>query len=316
MPPLPVGSDGARRFSGPRVPRLLGLALTGLALAVPLPAAAQAPDTEILIGRLLGTGAGLSATDWRNVTHRPGYDNQPSFTPDSRAMLYTARLEGQTEIFRYDLESEGTTRLTHTPESEYSPTVMPGGARFSAVRVEADSTQRLWSFSLDGTGPHLVLEEVAPVGYHAWLDAATVALFVLGRPSTLAIANVETGAMVTRAHDIGRSLHRVPGRTAVSFLHRDGGIGRIRALDPHTGGARDLAVPLEGSQDYTWTPDGVLLMGSGSRLYALDPLTDSVWREIADLAAEGVETITRIAVSPDGRSVAIVTTTPGSPEGP
>ena len=32
-----------------------------------------------------------------------------------------------------------------------------GGTRFSVIRVERDSTQRLWSFALDGSDPQLML---------------------------------------------------------------------------------------------------------------------------------------------------------------
>src|SRR5262249_33319458 len=86
-----------------------------------------------------------------NLTNRPGYDNQPSFKPDSRSILYTStREDGPSDIYRVDIASKAITRVTATPESEYSATVMPGGKRFSVIRVEHDSTQRLWSFALDG----------------------------------------------------------------------------------------------------------------------------------------------------------------------
>ncbi|MFV1987397.1 MAG: hypothetical protein ACC682_08945 [Gemmatimonadota bacterium] len=284
---------------------VLVLATSSL-FGVPLTARAQSPDTDIYVGRISGSGATVSFEGWKNVTQRPGYDNQPSFTPDGRTILYTVQSDGQTDIYRHDLASGANERVTSTAESEYSATVMPGGERFSVIRVEADSTQRLWSFRMDGSAPALVLDDVAPVGYHAWLDERTLALFVLGRPPTLQIADSRTGEAQIRAYDIGRSLHRVPGRHAVSFLHRDGGMSSIRSLDPHTGAARDLAPPLGGSQDYAWTPDGVLVMASGSAIYVFDPLTDSTWRKVADLADAGIEGITRLAVSPDGRHIALV----------
>lgn len=295
-------------MSYPPNPRLLA-ALALIATWAPIatgPLLAQSPDTDIFVGRISGSGAAMTFAGWENITRRGGYDNQPSFTPDSRSILYTVQLDGQTEIFRHDLSSGTNQQVTSTPESEYSATVMPGGDRFSVIRVEADSTQRLWSFRLDGTDPELVLTDIAPVGYHAWLNDETLGLFVLGRPTTLQIANRSSGRAEIRAHDIGRSLHRIPGRDAVSFLHRDGGVGMIRALHPGTGASRDLARPLEGAQDYAWTPDGVLIMGSGSTLYALDPLTDTSWREVADLQDAGIENITRIAISPDGRRIAVV----------
>src|SRR5881394_3042302 len=106
--------------------------------------AQQPPSTDIFL-------APLSIEDGRpvigspvNVTNRPGYDNQPSFTPDGHALLFTSiHDDGQSDIYRYDLATKEITRVTNTPESEYSATVMPGNQRFSVVRVEMDSTQRL-----------------------------------------------------------------------------------------------------------------------------------------------------------------------------
>ena len=282
----------------------LALALLGFALTAAPPLRAQAPGTDIWVASL--NADGLPVGEWRNVTARPGYDNQPGFTPDGGAVLYTSERDAQTDIYRHDLATGATARVTATPESEYSATVMPGGDRFSVIRVEADSTQRLWSFARDGSDPRLVLTGIWPVGYHAWIDERTLGLFVLGSPATLQIADTRDGTARVAASDIGRSLHRVPGRAAVSFLHRVDGVSLLRIHEPATGGFEDLVEPLPDAVDYAWTPGGVLLMGSGSRLFALDPATDTGWREVADLSAAGVAGITRLAVSLDGTRIAVV----------
>src|SRR5439155_10377227 len=123
-----------------------------------------------------------------------------------------------TDIYRYDLARKTITRVTSTPESEYSPSVMPGGQRFSVIRVERDSTQRLWSFALDGSDPRIVIASIKPVGYHAWIDANTIALYVLGSPSSLLLANVATGRTDTLARDIGRSLVPLKSRRGFSYV--------------------------------------------------------------------------------------------------
>lgn len=291
--------------------RSLGLALC-CASASPMAAgvAAQAPSTDILLARLELDGARVETGGWLNVTNRQGYDNQPAFTRDGTSLLYTSQRQGQTDIYRYDLESGAISRLTLTPESEYSPTPMPAGGRFSTIRVEADSTQRLWSFALDGTDPRVVFPDIVPVGYHAWVDAELAALFVLGAPPSLVTARPGPGGGVVRASDVGRSLHPVPGRRAVSFLHRNEAGRWISVLDPETGTIARLAPALEGSEDFAWTPTGVLLMGQGDRLNAFDPLTDEEWRPVADLTVAGIDSISRIAVSPDGRWVAVVAAIP------
>src|SRR6185503_1782415 len=163
-----------------------------------------------------------------NITSNPGYDNQPSFTPDGRGILFTSVRGGgtQTDIYKYDIASKQIAQVTNTPESEYSATVTPAGT-MSVVRVELDEakTQRLWQFDADGRNPRLVLENVKPVGYHAWSDDHTLALFVLGQPATLQVADTRSGAAVTLASDIGRSLQPIRGAQAgaasISFVQRE-----------------------------------------------------------------------------------------------
>jgi hypothetical protein len=283
-----------------------------LLVVLAAPAAAQVPATDIFVATLKVTKSPGGAAQWRvgppvNVTHRPGYDNQPSFLPGGRAFLYTVIGEdAQADIYRYDLAAATSTRLTTTPESEYSPTPLPNGRGFSVVRVEADSTQRLWAFDLDGSHPRLLLPGVKPVGYHAWIDSVTVALFVLGTPATLQLADLRTGKADTVVRDVGRSPQPVPGRAAVSVVwHRDSTTRWIALVDAATRTPQPFA-PLPDSADFhAWTPDGTLLASAGTRVLRWDPAA-ARWVAIADFAAAGLTSITRLAVSPNGDRLALV----------
>ena len=135
------------------------------ALTAPFAAFAQgAPGTDIYLVALNSIGPMLSFGAANNVTDRTGYDNQPSFLPDGSGMLYTSNRGDQTDIYRYDIATGMTHAVTSTsPESEYSATVIPDGNAFSVIRVEADSTQRLWQFNLDGTKPEVLLPDILPV---------------------------------------------------------------------------------------------------------------------------------------------------------
>jgi len=275
-------------------------------------AAAAQPDTDIYLARLTREAGSLRLEDPRNITARTGYDNQPHFTPDSRAILFTSiRDDGQADTYRYDLSPRTITRVTATPESEYSPTPLPTGDGFSAVTVEADSSQRLWRFDLDGAGAELLLPDVEPVGYHAWIDPTTVALFILGDPPALHIGDLQTGSTRMVVASIGRSLHRIPGSGEVSFVHkRNDEEWWIVALDPASGARRPLVQTLPGSEDYAWTPDGAILMGEGASLFVWDPSAGGDWSRVADLAGAGIARITRIAVAPDGQHLALVSQHP------
>lgn len=292
------------------------LFLTLLALIGPLTPsiayAQQAPGTDIWVMDLSEVGGDPRIGEPIRITNWAGYDNQPHFGPGGAYVLYTSIDEaGQADIYRYDVGGGERENLTRTaPESEYSATVMPGGERFSVIRVEADSTQRLWSFDLSGSDPQLVLSSVAPVGYHAWINNHVLALFVLGSPSTLQIADTKTQTAQIRAEDIGRSLHKLPQHALASFLQweerDDQRVGIIKTIGPTSGTTEVAATAMEGSEDYAWTPNGILLMGSGSKLFANDPRTGIGWWEVADLAPAGIQGITRLAVSPDGDRLAVV----------
>jgi hypothetical protein len=242
------------------------------------------------------------------ITTEKGYDNQPFFTPDGRAILFTANRDGK-QMDIYEHTRGGSTRqVIATPEGEYSPTITPDGA-ISVIRVEADGTQRLWRFERNGTAPHVLLANVKPVGYHAWIDGGRLALFVLGPPATLQLAR-PGGPGETVATDIGRSIHRIPGSRGISFVQREGeGKYVVKELDPDSKRITTLTAAVEGSsdRDTAWMPDGTLLMSAGTRVFAWKR-GDGSWREVYDVKPHGLGAASRLAVSPDGRALAIVVT--------
>ena len=262
------------------------------------------PATEIYLTRIaVIAGAPSVAPTAVNITRNSGYDNQPSFTPDGVTMLFTSNRDGkQTDIYQYDLGNGVTTQLTKTTEDEYSPLVTPDGTGFSTVRVEADKTQRLWRFAIDGSQPKLVLENVKPVGYHVWIDATHLALFVLGangQPNTLQIADTATGTAVTVDSNIGRSLLMRPGTANVTYVSKPtSGAWLVKELDPRARTMQTLTPTVSGSEDCVWDPiTRWLIMAKGSKLYGWQPGVGS-WREIGDVGAAGVDKITRLAISP------------------
>ena len=293
-------------------------------LAMPLVAQQAPPATEIYLAQLR-PGATPALGAWTNISNDPDYDNQPSFLPDGSAILFTSRRDTkQTDIYRYDLTSKAVTQVTHTPESEYSPVVTPDGKTFSVIRVEADgTTQRLWRFDLDGSNPRLVLENVKPVGYHAWIDETHLALFILGAgngaPATLQIADTAKGTAEVAATGIGRSILIRPGARTVSYM-TTGQARQVMEWNPKSRASASLFAPLEGSQDAAWLSEGVMLMASGTKIMRR-ATTDSQWSLLGDLDYQGsasevnfapsgvppaIKSITRMAISPDGKWLAFV----------
>ncbi|MCY4572728.1 MAG: hypothetical protein OXF01_07980 [Gemmatimonadetes bacterium] len=278
------------------------------------PTAAGAPSTDIWLGRLeRGDDGALTVSALTNATDRDGYDNQPSFGPSGAALYYTSAVDStQTEIFRIgvgagtadEASDDGTpVQVTRTPgASEFSPTVIPGQDAISAIHEER-GVQYLWRYGTDGADLGPIFATVEPVGYHAWADERTAAVFVLGDPPTLQVGDAVSGEVRTVAENPGRSIHRIPGTSAISFVRKvSEDEWWIERLDPATGETGRIAQTLPGREDYAWTPGGEILMGDGAALYAWTE--DGGWTEVAGVGGPGE--ISRIAVSPDGATIAIV----------
>lgn len=245
----------------------------------------------------------IKITDWE------GYDNQPFFLPDNKSLFYTSiREDKQADVYRYDLKDKKTTRITNTPEDEYSPTVMPDGSHFSTVRVEKDSAQRLWKFLLNGSNPELININVNnKIGYHAWIDENRIAMFILGDTFTLQTTDLKTNTTKLHAKNIGRCVLKIPGEDAVSFVSKQSEKDwKIQKLDLKTNQLTTIISTLPESEDYVWTKDGSLLMGSAGKLYTFSPGKDKTWVQIADFKGTDLENFYRIAISPDGSKLALV----------
>lgn len=246
------------------------------------------------------------------ITQRDGYNNQPQFHPDGRSVLYSADADSNTDIYQYEIKTGKTRQLTSTPESEYSPTVMPGRDYFSVIQLfitegPRKGAQPLMAFPFSGGKPETLYEDGNKVGYHAWINKDQVAMFILGSPNFLLIADLQKGKTTKAAENIGRSLYKIPGREAVSYSqNEENKTGMIFAYDLETKKSLLIISMKEGNDFYTWTPSGVLMMGVGPKLFKFDPKKDKNWQPIADLGAQGIKKITRLSVGPKGSWLAIV----------
>ena len=296
------------------------LLVVAIAAGVQPPASQPAPPpgTDIYLVPISGGLAGMKGAKPTVVSNAAGYDNQPMFSPDGTRILFSRNHDGkQFDIYAFDRGTGRVSQVTRTPENENSPTFLPAGVGeaggFSAVQTEMDKTQRLYRFDAQGRNPQLILADIKPVGYHAWIDNDRLGLFVLGQPNSLQLASVKTGKGEIVASGIGRSLHRIPGTRAISFVHREpSGEFWIKQIDVDSKKIDSLTRVVDGNseRDMAWTADGkTILMSGGTKIYSWTRGA-AAWTEVFDAAAHGLGAVTRLAVSPKGDAVAIVVAEP------
>jgi hypothetical protein len=242
----------------------------------------------------------------RLISAETGYNNQPLFSADSRLIYFTAEQEGgQTDVIAHDVYSGQTSLVAPTREEEYSPTPIPGSNSLSVVRVELDGRQRLWRLNPADGSFNVLLADIDPVGYHAWLSDRVVAMFVPGDSFTLHWADIGSGSSQQVFDNIGRTLRRHPWNGRVLFVDKNAEPWRIAALSTSSGTVVQVIGLFPGHEDFEVDRDGRYWMGSGSKIYRSDPANEH-WLPVADFNALGIYGITRLGISPDMRMLAFV----------
>lgn len=238
-----------------------------------------------------------------------GYNNQPAFFSENNIYVTVQTKNGvQTEIYALNPDREELTRVTDTPESEYSPTVMPDNRHFSVVRVDADnsSVQRLWKYPMSrANSGSVLLENMTNIGYHTWLNQNEVLLFLVSDPNELVIADLRTGQKKYVARNPGRCFKKLSNGN-VAIVHKSSPESWfIKEMDSNTGELRTIIQTLGGSEDFVILQDGTFLMARGSKLYRFKEGEDNTWKLVTDLNGFGIQSVTRMAVSRGGRLVLV-----------
>ncbi len=284
---------------------------------------AQIPATEIYLLDIDNHGSHSHMGKPKNISNSKGYDSQPCFSKEGGTILFTSIRDGQkqADIYEYQLVADQLIQATETPESEYSPNFMDDGIHFSTVRVEKDSSQRLWQFKFHSTDkPVRILDKaVDSVGYHCWYAKDKLALFILTDPVSLQLAEVGKWQTHIEAEKVGRCMVKARDEKAFYFVDKSdttqyyiskyskGGLqldnGAIQFGNNQT--IEKLFPTVKGSEDFCITPEGNFIMAKESSIYMLSPATKN-WTPLADLKSEGIAGITRVSISPDGKRLAIV----------
>jgi hypothetical protein len=265
------------------------------------------PGSDIYLFDLENKNGSVTISNGKNITSRVGYDNQPFFHPKKSLVYFvSADTSGRTDIFEFDYKSTKTRKVTSTHDREYSPTVTPDFKFISCILQRDSGQQDLVKYPIDGGDPKILIDNLI-VGYHAWLDQQNVAVFTLPQPFALHVINLEKKSDSIITTGISRSIHKIPGRTSISFIQKiNDATFEIREVSGALS-VKTIAQSLNNIEhDMAWTPDGKIIMSEQKKLFYLDLKTDGVWKEI--LLPPGVisKTISRIAVNFDGKKIALV----------
>jgi WD40 repeat protein len=261
---------------------------------------------------------GFHFSNLRNITKHKGYDNQPWFSPDGKSVYYTSMTaDSTTDIFKHDLKTGKFSGITRTDgTSEYSPQLTPDGKHISVVRVEEDGfTQRIWMFDLNGKKPRNPYPWLDSVGYYQWANDTILAAFILGpnEEHTLRLVDVKHKSEIIIGKKVGRSFHFCPEQEcgnplSVRFMQKNKqNEMMIYLYNFITKEVYEQFVPLEKSQDMVQYGSLRYFMSDGSKLYSYwGAAKFAHWSEVKEFSFPNISGITRLAISPDKKTLAFV----------
>lgn len=245
-----------------------------------------------------------------NITNHKGYDNQPSFHPDQPIIYYSSFDDSsRSDIKYYNYKNKKTSNLTTTKDREYSPTVTLDKKFISCIIQRENGVQDLGKYPIEGGNPKILINDLK-IGYHVWVTKDKLLLFVLGDSNTnsLHYYNLPDQSDSVIAINIGRSLHKIPGQQAMSFVQKvSEKEGLIKRLDLSTGVITTITSILQGQDHLAWLQNNILLTGNGTKLFSFQIDIDKEWQlVIIEGDVSVVKGISRLATNTGNTKLAVV----------
>ncbi len=268
------------------------------------------PDSEVHVFDLTIKEGLYRLENGVNISNNLGYDNQPFFTDKSDTMLFVSVRDGkQTDVFEYDLNSQKTTQITNTPHSEYSPKTLNDNQNVTFVSEGGDPYQSVWSLNRMTGKSAWLLNSKEPVGYYAVNEQNGDVLFWSRYGWSVQYLNLERDERrFVSGHAIPSSPQPIPNSERFSFVHRQtNGEVWIKAFNPKDFSITPIAPIFGSNYDYTWAPNGDILRVENNQLFVWpSQKKNNRWQKGQDLNQHFSGQITRLAVSQNGKYIALV----------
>lgn len=278
--------------------------------------------SEIYLFDLKISGNQLIISNGINITNHKGYDNQPFFNLSQPLIYYSSFDDSERSDIKYfNYETKETKNFTTTHDREYSPTVTPDGKFISCILQRDNGAQDLVKYPITGGRPEVLVWHLK-VGYHAWVGLNKVFLFVLDDTVHNSLHNYDVSSNMDTvvAENIGRSLHKVQGEFAISYVQKltDKQFVIKKYVVP-TGVSSPIVNMLPGQDFFCWINQGAgnekkrfLLSSDGNKLFfhadnSSVEFKDKKWQPvIVEGDAKMLKGITRLAVNSDNTKLAVV----------
>lgn len=264
-------------------------------------------NPEIFILDFKPAYEGFEFLNLKNISNNEGYDNQPSFSTDN-LLLYAGNNNGQTDIFEYNLDTHKTRQINRsTSGGEYSPQSIPTSTDIAAVRLEPDGIQRLYKYNSKTGASDKVFEDLSIAYFTFYQEDVMLATVLSKGEMDLTLIDLAQRTVDTLFQNAGRTLQKVPNSNSMSYtLVNDNQKLDLYILDMDSLDSYFICELPKGTEDVVWINSTQILTAMGSYIYLYDTLGEGEWQKTASLEEYNIGNISRMAISPNGKKLAVV----------
>jgi hypothetical protein len=273
---------------------------------LPLLGFTQLPETDVWLFKIDKKEGKHSFSNPLNITNRVGYDNQPVFTNDDKAIFYVSiDSTNQADIYKYDIKSKKRVNLTNSKVSEYSSTILPNGLGFSCVVVETDSAQRIWQYTLDGKFDKITHQKTDSVGYYTWLNKDSLLYYKLTEPHSLRCLDLTNDKDVWICDMPTRAFKKTGVSNQFIYGIKNKESIQYRIYNSSLKESREYAVHHSLSEDFIWNNELGLIKSDNSDLLHYNEQSKQ-WETLFSFDSLGIKKITRFVFDSKSKQLAIV----------
>ena len=198
------------------------------------------------------------------VVAAPGFESDPSFSPDGRSLLFISDRDGNAEIYAQDLDGANLRRLTNHPAHDEFPTFSPDGTQIVFNSNREEENFDVYIMNADGGGVRRVTnwkseEEIRP---GCWSADGTQILLVSNKEGKGDVykMDIEPFAPVEvlrdESHDLRSPVYLPDGGKLIYVSVSESKMGELHLLDLATKQDRVLLTSEIADLHPKFSPDG------------------------------------------------------------
>ena len=290
---------------------LLSALLSSVSFAEETPEVPQqptVPGSEIYLFDINNKGDVPELMNGKNITRSVGYDSQPRFGKKGKMVYYTRIRNGQADIYQYDIKKDINQAYTNSPESEYSPTTIPGEKGLSVIHVDAQGDQYLAKIKPSKKGLQTErYSDLKQVGYHNWTqnNGKHLWTFILnGTNGGDLYHQGKNKKAVKLDENIGRSFITDKNHKALYYVDKKPKPWQIKSRTSVKSKGTKVMDLIAGSEDFTLDSKGRFWTGQGQNLYA--STNKKHWTLIKQFTNPALGDVSRLSTNAKGTQIVVV----------